>query len=204
MRQLLAQSRRLFGQLARSTRALGAVEFALTAPFLILMYVGSYQLMDAISAYRKVTITARSLADLATQNETETQDQMQAILNGARQVMTPYSTVGSSLAIAQIAIDNNGNPSLIWVCANTDSPVCATSSPTLKISDINIPADLKTPGAYLIYSRIIFHYEPAVAGSLIGPLSFSDGIFMNPRRSPSVCLNTSTNSTPTCLGQETS
>jgi Flp pilus assembly protein TadG len=200
----LARSRRFFGRLARSTRALGAVEFALTAPFLILMYVGSYQLMDAISAYRKVTITARSLADLATQYDTTNQDQMQATLDAARQVMTPYSTVGSSLAIAQIAIDHNGNASLVWVCVNGSTPVCSTTSPTLKLSDIIIPSDLKNPDTYLIYSRIIFHYNPGVAGSLIGPLSFSDDIFMNPRRSPSVCLNTSTTSTPVCLGQGTS
>lgn len=204
MNGFMARTSRFARRLMRSSRALGAVEFALTAPFLILMYVGSYQLMDAISAYRKVTITARSLADLATQNETTTQDDMQAILNAARQVMTPYSTADASLAIAQIAIDHDGNASLIWACANTDSPVCSTSDSTLKLSDITIPTDLKNPDTYLIYSRIIFHYKPTVASTLIGPLTFSDDIFMNPRRSPSVCLNTTPTSTPTCLGQETS
>jgi Flp pilus assembly protein TadG len=203
---ILARTRRFAGRLARSTRALGAVEFALTAPFLILMYVGSYQLMDAISAYRKVTITARSLADLATLNETTTQDKMQAILNAARQVMTPYSTADSSLAIAQIAIDHDDNASLVWACTNTDSPVCSTSSSAIKLSDITIPADLKNPDTYLIYSRIIFHYKPTVAGTLIGPLTFSDDIFMNPRQSPSICLNIGTNpdGSTKCMGQEES
>jgi Flp pilus assembly protein TadG len=199
----LRRLRKLARRLARSTRALGAVEFALTAPFLILMYVGSYQLMDAISAYRKVTITARSLADLATQNETATPDQMQAILDGARQVMTPYSTAGTSLVIAQIAIDHSGTPSLSWVCVNGSTPACSASNPKLTISDVVIPAQLKIPDNYLIYSQIVFQYKPAVAGSLIGPLTFSDHIFMNPRQSPSICLNTSTNDTPDCIGQGT-
>jgi Flp pilus assembly protein TadG len=205
MTGILTHARHFIERLARSKRALGAVEFALTAPFLILLYIGSYQLMDAISAYRKVTITARSLADLATQNETTTQDQVQEILDGARQVMTPYSTVGSSLAIAQIAIDADGNASLVWACTNADSPICSTTSATLKLSDIVIPTDLKTAGNYLIYSRIIFHYKPAVAGKLIGPMTFSDDIFMNPRRSPSVCLKIGTNAdgTAKCLGQGT-
>jgi Flp pilus assembly protein TadG len=204
MTRKLTSLRRFATRLIHSTRALGAVEFALTAPFLILMYVGSYQLMDAISAYRKVTITVRSLADLATQNEMTTESQIREILNASRQVMTPYSTADASLAIAQIAIDNDGNTSLLWVCTNSDSPNCSTSSSELKLSDIVIPADLKNAGTYLIYSRIIFHYKPTVAGTLIGPLTFSDNIFMNPRRSPSVCLNTSPNGTPTCLGQGTS
>ena len=187
-------------ELARNTRALGAVEFALVAPFMILLYVGSYQLMDAISAYRKVTITARALADLATQNETSTLSQMQAFFDGARQVMTPYSTIGSSLAIAQIAIDHTGTPTITWTCINSSSPVCSTSNPALTLSDVTIPADLKTPDTYLIYSQMVFHYQPVVAGSLIGPLTFSDHIFMNPRRSPSVCLKTSADD-PACLGQ---
>jgi Flp pilus assembly protein TadG len=192
---------RLGARVTSDTRGLGAVEFALTAPFLILMYVGAYQLMDAISAYRKVTITVRSLADLATQYETTTPDQMKTILSASRQVMTPYSTADASLAVAQVAINASGNPSLMWVCQKDATPVCATSSANLKISDINVPATLKTPNSYLIYSRIIFHYQPAVAGSLVGPIAFSDAIFMNARRSPSVCLNTSTTNTPSCLGQ---
>src|SRR3546814_2534064 len=58
---VIASLIRFAHRLARETRALGAVEFAMTAPFLILLYVGGFQLMDAISAYRKVTVTTRSL-----------------------------------------------------------------------------------------------------------------------------------------------
>ncbi|HEX7656390.1 MAG TPA: TadE/TadG family type IV pilus assembly protein [Sphingomonas sp.] len=196
--------RALAARLIRSKRALGAVEFALTAPFLILIYVGSYQLMDAISAYRKVTVTARSLADLATQNETTTPAYVQEILNGSRQVMTPYSTASAGLVIAQIAIDHNGTPSLVWVCVNGATPLCSTSNPKLKITDIDLPNDLKVPDTFTMYSQIVFNYTPAVASSLIGPITFSDHIFMNPRRSPSVCLNVGTDSTPDCLGQDAS
>lgn len=191
-------------RLARNKRALGAVEFALAAPFLILLYVGSYQLMDAISAYRKVTITARALADLSTQNETITPDQVQSIFTGSRQVMTPYSTANASLAVAEIAVDHGGTPTITWVCVNGSTPICGTSAPGLTIADMNIPAKLKVPDSFTIFSRIVFHYTPAVAGKLIGPLTFSDHIFMNPRRSPSVCLNTSTTGTPSCLGQKAS
>src|SRR3546814_20061806 len=50
---VIASLIRFAHRLARETRALGAVEFAMTAPFLILLYVGGFQLMDAISAYRQ-------------------------------------------------------------------------------------------------------------------------------------------------------
>ena len=188
-------------RLARNVRALGAVEFALTAPFMILLYIGSYQLMDAISAYRKVTVTARALADLATQNEMATPTNVQDILNGARQVMTPYSTAGTSLVIAQIAVDHNGTPSINWVCVNGQTPLCSTSSSTLKISDVALPPDLKVPDSFTIYSQIVFPYRPSIAKSMVGPLNFQDHIFMKPRRSPSVCLNIGTSTSPNCVGQ---
>jgi Flp pilus assembly protein TadG len=204
MRGCVAYLGALAGRLVRSTRAVGAVEFALTAPFLILLYVGSYQLMDAISAYRKVTITARSLTDLSTQNETITPAQVVEIFKGSRQVMTPYSTADASLIVAEIAVDHSGTPSITWVCVNGGSPVCSTSTPKLKITDVNLPANLKIPDSFTLYSQIVFQYTPAVAGSLIGPLKFSDHIFMNPRRSPSVCLNIGSDSNPDCLGQDAS
>ena len=180
---------------------LGAVEFAFVAPFMLLLYVGSFQLMDAISAYRKVTITARSLADLATQNDTDTPTSMSDILDAARQVMTPYPTASASLVIVQIGFDANANPSIIWVCNNSSTPKCAQSDPGIKLSDIKIPADLKVANGFTVFSQIVFHYTPKVAGSLIGPLTFSDHIFMNPRQSPSICLNTGTTTNRDCMGQ---
>src|SRR3546814_4971534 len=88
---VIASLIRFAHRLARETRALGAVEFAMTAPFLILLYVGGFQLMDAISAYRKVTVTTRSLADLTSRQETMTDAKAIEFMNAARQVMAPYS-----------------------------------------------------------------------------------------------------------------
>ncbi|NDU79348.1 pilus assembly protein, partial [Actinomadura sp. DSM 109109] len=59
-------TRRLF----RDERGIALVEFALSVPLLLLMFIGSYQLTDAISAYRKVTTATRAIADLSSQYTT--------------------------------------------------------------------------------------------------------------------------------------
>ena len=54
-------------RLFRESRAVAAVEFAFALPILLLLYVAGYQISDAISSYRKVTVATRTIADLATQ-----------------------------------------------------------------------------------------------------------------------------------------
>jgi len=182
---------RLAKRLQRDRRGLGVVEFALAAPFLILIYVGSFQLMDAISCYRKVSITDHALADLATRQKTVTPDQAQTILYAARQVMTPYSTAGATLIITEISIDKDGVPHVVWYKAN-DSTV-------VRDSDLAVPADIKVPNSYLILSKIIYHYQPVIGAKLIGPMTFEDHIYMNPRISDSICLNTGSAANPQCV-----
>jgi Flp pilus assembly protein TadG len=49
-----------------------AVEFAICLPFIVLLYLGGYQLSDSISAYRKVTAATRTVADLTSQSTSVT------------------------------------------------------------------------------------------------------------------------------------
>lgn len=174
---------RRIAALRRDRRAIGAVEFALAAPFMVLLYIGGFQLMDAISAYRKVVITDRALADLTTQNVTITPAQADSILNGARQVMTPYSTANATLIITQIKFDENGVPSIDWSRSNDGTEIYPT--------DLNVPGDIAVPNSYVVLSQIIYRYRPSVGGNLIGPITFSDHIFMNPRRSNAIPMLTS-------------
>lgn len=169
--------------LLRDRRALGAVEFAMAAPFMILLYVGGAQLMDAISAYRKVVITDRTLADLTTQNVTITPAQADSYLNGARQVMTPYSTADATLIITQIKINDKGVASIDWSRSNDGTQILT--------SDLHVPTAIAVPNTYIVLSQITFRYRPKIAGSLIGPITFTDHIFMNPRRSNAIPMMTS-------------
>ncbi len=188
-------------RLARDRRGVGALEFAIIAPVMLLLYLGGVQLMDAASAYRKVAISVRSLADLSTQNEQVTPAEVIAILNGARQVMTPYSTANSSMSIVAIDINATGNPSITWVCVKAEAASCGPSYAGLNVSTVPIPAALRVPNTTLLYSSLTLRYVPVAGGSIIGTIPMKDYLFMSPRRSPSVCLNTGTPSAPTCVGK---
>lgn len=184
---------RLIQRLRHDRRGLGVVEFALAAPFLILLYVGSYQLMDAISCYRKVAIADHALADLTTRQKVLTPDQADTILKAAKRVMFPYSAATATLVITEIYIDAEGSPQVKWYRASDGTIV--------KDSDLDVPSSIATPNSHLILTEIVYHYKPVIGAKLLGPLTFKDHIYMSPRISDDICLNTGTAANPQCVGE---
>lgn len=175
---------RLLLRLARERRGVGAVEFAVAAPFLILLYIGGYQLMDAISAYRKVTTATRTMADLTTRQTKVTKDQVKAIMNASRQIMAPYSTDGATLRVTQIRFNNSGKPKVDWSIAINGKKMKNGDLGNGK--EIQIPEEIAIPNTYVIFSELTYPYEPTVGSGLVDPINFGDQLFMNPRRSNEV------------------
>ena len=81
MRQLI---RKCLG-FHRDERGVSAVEFALLAPFMIALYLGSVQLTLGLTADRKVSQVANSVADLVTQDDFVTDADLLAAAKAFRQ-----------------------------------------------------------------------------------------------------------------------
>ncbi len=166
-------------RLACDRRAVAAVEFALCLPFLVLLYIGGYQLNDAISAYRKVTTTTRTLADLTSQVTSVSDADLDTILAASTQIMAPYKAADAKLIVSQIKIDDKGNATIDW-------------SRGLNVSKLNqgdsftMPGNMKMNNSYLIVAQVTYTYTPIVGGNMIGVIPMHDQIFMGPRASTSV------------------
>lgn len=172
-----SRSRRLGqGTLVAEERGVALLEFAFVLPFLVLLFIGGFQLMDGISAYRKVGSTVRTLADLTTQNTTITASGADQILNASRQVMAPYSPASAVLRISQIQVDANSQAKVSWSRALNGTALTTGASFTM-------PSTLNQPSKYYIYSEITYTYTPRIASTLIGTIPLSQTIFMSPRNS---------------------
>ena len=114
LRCVLARLLRRFDVLSRDERGVAMVEFAFVATIMIFMYVGSTQLSDAINANRRVTITARALADLASRTPSDvgsrigelTESQLSTIIAASAQVLHPYSPESAQIRVSEV-----------WKCA---------------------------------------------------------------------------------------
>jgi len=171
--------KRLLAGFARDRRGVSAVEFALLLPLMLSIYLGSIEVSQGISAQRKVTLTARSIADLVAQVSSINNADMTNSLNAAAAVMAPFSTDKLSVKISSIAIDGAGKATIAWSDA-------LNGSGRTKGSSVTLPAALVIPNSSLIWSEVQYSYKPTLGYMLTGTLALKDQIYMRPRLSDSV------------------
>jgi Flp pilus assembly protein TadG len=163
----------------RDERGLAFVEFACVLPVLLLMYLAGYQLSDALSCNRKVTITARAVADLTTQNATLSQTQINTILSASTQIMAPYKASNALVRVTEFTTDANGNTTVYWSHDSSGGGRTPGSS-------FILPPNIKVASTFIVLSEVTYSYKPAVTFGIVGPMTLSDKIYMNPRVSKSV------------------
>ena len=165
-------------RIGRDERGVSAIEFAMVLPVMLTIYLGAVEISQGVAADRKVTLVARTVADLASQAKTAlgTQD-MQNILNASAQVIVPYDASKLKVTLSEVYIDGNSNASIKWSC---------TLNGTKESGAVTPPAALVAPDIYLIWSEVSYAYTPAVGYVLTGTLNLSDRMYMRPRLSISV------------------
>ena len=86
----IARARRSIRRLRRDQRGISAVEFAMLAPLMVVLYLGGVEISQAIAVDRKVTLVARTLGDLVAQTSSVTTTDITNILSASAAVVQPY------------------------------------------------------------------------------------------------------------------
>lgn len=166
----------------RSEQGTSLVEFAIVLPVMLALYLGGFQLSDAIACNRKVTVTARSIADLTSQYSGVTMSQIDTILAASRQVMSPYDPSSTLVRVSEITVDNNYRSTVTWSRAiNGGGRTPGSTFP--------LPAAMTSPGISMIYAEVSYPYTPMVRVGMLQPVTLSEHIYMMPRVANSVVCN---------------
>lgn len=160
-------------------RGVAAVEFALVFPFLLVLYLGGYQICEAVSAYRKVTITARTVVDLTTQYSTMSAADVGTVLNASSQVMAPFDTTNLSIVLTEYATNSSGVATVTWSKALNGTPLQQGAT-------VILPTNICQRGASVVYALVTYAYTPAVGYGSTRSFAISDQIYMAPRGVASV------------------
>ena len=187
-RKLLeAQTSRLSGQLrglAGDASGVSAVEFALLLPVMVTLYLGTVEVSQGIAADRKVSLTARTVADLVSQVSSISNADMTSSLNASSAVMSPFAASNLKVTVSSVKVDANGNATIAW------SDTLGGSARTVG-STVNLPTALKVANSYLIWSEVQYSYTPTIGYLISGTLALKDQIYMRPRLSDSVARTAS-------------
>ena len=176
--------RRSVRELSGDNSGLAAVEFAMIVPLMLVLFFGTVEFSSALAIDRKVTVMARTLSDLTSQNISVTDTQLTNFRNAGAGIMTPYSMRRRS---------NPRLPSCMSIPLTKVARVqwSKGDAPRGAGSTVAIPAALQVGGTYLIYSEVSYKYVPSIGYVMAkAGIDMSDFNYTRPRQSLCVMYNT--------------
>ena len=165
--------------LLRDQKGMGAVEFALVLPVMLTIYLATVDTTQGVAIQRKVTLTARTLADLASRVTTINNAEMTNMLAAASGVIAPYPVGEVKVTLSAVSIDANGIAKVAW----SDS---LHGTKRTVGSTVTLPPALNVPNSQLIWSEVSYNYVPPIGYVLTGAVNLFDQIYMTPRLSETV------------------
>jgi Flp pilus assembly protein TadG len=159
-------------------KGVAGIEAAFIFPVMLMIYFGLLDLTTVLSANRRVTQMASTLADLVTQSTgTTTKAELQGFYRASTAIMDPYSTTDLSLEV--FGYRRNGN-NVVLAWQNNNGATCG-AAPAANTSQLQ---QLTSEGNDVITARVCYKVAP-ITGKILGDgkVSLSDQMTLRPRQS---------------------
>jgi Flp pilus assembly protein TadG len=144
-----------FFRLAQDRSGLGAIEFAILFPLLVMLYIGAFEITIGLSVGKRAARSAASIADIVTQQKSVTKTSLAQIGSVANAVFAPYGTDGMAMTVTAIDIDSSANAKVFWSWSSQ-----STSAPYAVNSSVSgIPADMKKADSFLVRADLSIPYR---------------------------------------------
>lgn len=135
--------------LARDRRGIGAVEFALLAPLLLMLYIGAFEITVGLSVSKRATRAAGAVADLVTQQDKPVDKTFLTTMSDvADAIFVPYSTSDLTLKITGVTLDANAKAKVKWSWQKGGTAPYQVNAP------VQVPADLQQANTFLIHTEL--------------------------------------------------
>ena len=133
---------------------IAATELAMVLPVMLVMFFGLVEGSDALTASRRATVAANSLADLAAQAEELDETDVANLFTGVERMLTP-SGDDVVFRLISVILDPNDNPVVDWSIDSTGAQPYAEGDPYTRLADTSI----LEAGASLIVSELHYTHE---------------------------------------------
>lgn len=175
---------------------ISAVEFALIAPLMALIYFGCIELSFMMTLDRKVTGAAATLGDLTARAAAVTDDDLSDIFEATRMIMQPNDMTKAHMRITSLKNDgtatDDGDDTNGVEVAVAWSDVCGTEFSTLdEDTEVSIPDNLVPAGGTIIMAEIKYPYSSPIGFFFKEDKMLSDTFYLRPRRVDSISRDTS-------------
>jgi len=153
---------------------ISAVEFALVAPLLLLLFFGSIELSQMMQMDRRVTASTSTLGDLVARAAVVDDDDMDDIFAATALIFAPAPMTNARLRVSSI-INNGGTPEVDWSSAQGISPHAEGST-------LTVPTGLIPAGGSVIFAEIEYDYTSKIGYFIQNDRTLKDKFYLRPRR----------------------
>ncbi|MGV9008297.1 TadE/TadG family type IV pilus assembly protein [Brevundimonas sp.] len=153
-------------------KGVAAVEFALLAPVMILLYFGMAELCQAHMAHKRMSHVTSMVADLTARAQTVTRNDLNDIFNIGNPIMEPFPTTPLQTRVTSLTRDNAGVVRVDWSFGRGMTPRTGT---------VNVPSGLILNGESLIMSESIYDYDSPADKFLPGITKLNRTYYLRPR-----------------------
>jgi Flp pilus assembly protein TadG len=176
--------------LSKSSDGLAAVEFALIAPVLGTMLLGTIELCNALECHQKVTMVASTAADLVAQASKVSASDMDDIFSAAAAVIYPFQQNNIAIVVSSVLSDGTGNGTVTWSVANANGTPLDKDKAIVLSQPIMSTCDASggncTPCAKgacsVILTQVSYSYTSPIGKYFAGSVPMSDYFFERPRK----------------------
>ena len=163
----------------RDRRGASAVEFALIAPVLILLYCGMAEMTQAMMAQRRLSNIAASIGDLTAQASQTGPTRTTDIFNIGAIIMSPFPTTELRMCVASVVSDATGKNTVAWSQASVSG---MTNCPAKGAILTDVPAAVLSANQSVILARAAYVYSSPIQLVMPRQLTFNRTLYLRPRR----------------------
>ena len=156
------------------------IEFALIAPFLLLLYFGGVELSLLMLADRQVTSTSATMGDLTSRLLSVTDQDSLNIFAASQALLLNVDPSDVRLRLSSLQ-NMGGNVTVVWSDANGS---IAPLAPGQAVPDL--PANVVPLDGTVIMAETEFDYTSELGFFLMGTRTLDDRFFLRPRRTNSI------------------
>lgn len=143
----------MFHALRRDKRGVGAVEFAIVAPLLIITYLGAFELSVGFTVAGKTARAASAVADIIAQQSEVNKAFLTKVPNIAKSILEPYGNANYTLKITGIEVSSTNEGTVIW------SRDQAGGVPYTVNSKVTLPGQFTANKSFVIRTELTVPHE---------------------------------------------
>jgi Flp pilus assembly protein TadG len=173
---------RLLHNLWRERGGTASIEFAFVLPALLVMFMGVFEVSQALIVYMKVIDVADTVSDLIAQQKSIASSDIDNYYIAGQLVMTPSAGAGLGLAVASVTFDPvTASPSVAWHVEEGGAAAMANAAASATGLGGACATVSANPCDSVIVAQASYTYNSPLGYLLTTGITMSARVFSRPR-----------------------